>query len=75
MKEQLTSLTLKATCLNLRHKMMYVDERQNTPGLVDDSSGTRVFFCTCTHDSLGPDHEPCSPQDCQASRRCYCSGE
>ncbi len=71
----LTPLTLKTTCLNLRHKMMYVDERQNTPGLVDDSSTTRIFFCTCTQDSLGPDHEPCSPRECTPSRTCYHTGE
>lgn len=71
----ITPVTLKVSCLNLRHKMMYVDERQNTPGLVDDSSGTRVFFCTKTQDSLGPDQEPCHPQDCTPSRGCYCSGE
>lgn len=66
---------LQVTCLNLRHKMMYVDERQRTPGLVDDSSDTRIFFCTKTQDSLGPDGEPVSPTDCDGSRDCYCAGD
>lgn len=66
-------LSLKTTCLNLRHKLMYVDERQSTPGMVDDSSDTRVFFCTKTCDSLGPDAEPVGPRDCTASRTCYCA--
>jgi hypothetical protein len=70
----MTQLTLESTCLRLRHKMMYVDERQNVPGMVDDSSDTRVFFCTRTCDSLGPDSEPVSPTDCTPSRGCYCSG-
>lgn len=65
---------LKVACLNLRHKMMYVDERQRTPGLVDDSSDTRVFFCVKTQDALGPDGEPVSPPDCAPSRACYCAG-
>ncbi len=66
-------LQLKPTCLNLRHKMMYVDERQNTPGMVDDTSDTRIFFCTHTHDSLGPDNEPVEPKKCDPSRACYCN--
>lgn len=58
--------------MRLRHKMMYLDSRQKTPGLVDDSSDTRVFFCTKTHEVLGPDLEPVSPDACQPSRGCYC---
>ncbi len=65
---------LTTSCLHLRHKMMYVDERQQTPGLVDDSSDTRIFFCTQTQDALGPDGEPVSPADCERSRECYCAG-
>lgn len=69
-----TPITLEATCMRLRHKMMYVDERQNVPGLVDDGSDTRVFFCTRTFDSLGPDAEPVSPKECNSRRGCYCGG-
>ena len=65
---------LKASCVHLRHKMMYVDVRQATPGLVDDSSDTRVFFCTKTQEQLGPDDEPVSPSDCTTDRSCYCAG-
>lgn len=65
-------LTLKTACLNLRHKLMYVDERQAAPGMVDDSSDTRIFFCIKTCDSLGPDSEPVSPRECTESRGCYC---
>ncbi|MHC4947770.1 MAG: hypothetical protein ACYTG1_05855 [Planctomycetota bacterium] len=64
-------LQLKPCCLHLRHKLMYVDERHATPGYVDDSSDTRVFFCIRTQDALGPDGEPASPSDCQASRGCF----
>ncbi len=63
---------LKVTCLKLRHKLMYADARQSTPGLVDDSSDTRVFHCLMTHDSIGPDNEPVSPSECSPSRACYC---
>lgn len=63
---------LRVACMNLRHKLMYVDERQSTPGLVDDSSDTRVFFCTRTQDALGPDGEPVGPRACHAGRSCYC---
>jgi hypothetical protein len=66
------TLKLEVACQHLRHKMMYVDERQATPGLVDDSSDTRVFFCVKTQDALGPDGEPVSPDDCRDARGCYC---
>ena len=63
---------LKVTCLQLRHKLMYADARQSTPGLVDDSSDTRVFHCLKTHDSIGPDNQPVSPTECSPSCSCYC---
>lgn len=67
----LRPIHLKIACMNLRHKDMYVDERQSVPGLVDDSSDTRVFFCTCTQDSLGPDGAPVSARACKNGRPCY----
>jgi hypothetical protein len=66
-------IRLKPACVHLRHKMMYCDARQSTPGMVDDSSDTRVFFCTKTFDALGPDDDPVSTTDCTASRACYCA--
>ena len=51
------SVKLQVCCQSIRHKLMYVDERHATPGLVDDSSDTRVFFCVRTQESLGPDGE------------------
>lgn len=63
---------LQVACRSLRHKLMYVDERQSTPGLVDDSSDTRVFWCVRTQEVLGPDGEPVSPTDCDRARSCYC---
>ncbi|MHC5005398.1 MAG: hypothetical protein ACYTJ0_20035 [Planctomycetota bacterium] len=65
------TVRLQVACEHLRHKMMYVDERQSTPGLVDDSSDTRVFFCVKSQESLGPDGEPVSPTDCRPDRGCY----
>jgi hypothetical protein len=65
---------LRVTCRNLRHKMMYVDDRQSTPGLVDDSSDTRIFWCVKTQDPLGPDDAPVSPARCTKARACYCGG-
>lgn len=66
------TVSLQVSCQNLRHKLMYVDMRQNTPGLVDDSSDTRIFFCNKTQDQFGPDNEPVGPKDCSQSRSCYC---
>ncbi len=63
---------LEVTCLHLRHKLMYVDERQSAPGLVDDSSDTRVFFCMKSQDAIGPDDDPVAPDVCGAARACYC---
>ena len=66
-------LDLRPACLKLRHKMMYCDERQQTPGQVDVSSDTTVFFCARTHDALGPDAEPVGPTECAPGRACYCA--
>ena len=64
---------LQISCLNMRHKLMYCDERHATPGLVDPHSETRVFFCAKTGDGLGPDDKPVHPEDCHGGRGCYCS--
>lgn len=64
-------LQLKPCCEHLRHKMMYVDDRQSIRGFVDDSSDTRIYFCIRSHESLGPDGEPVHPGDCTPSRACY----
>lgn len=66
---------LTVTCQRLRHKLMYVDDRHATPGLVDDSSTTRVFLCLESQDPLGPDGEPVSPKLCNSSRPCYCGDD
>ncbi|NOG52857.1 MAG: hypothetical protein HND57_00770 [Planctomycetes bacterium] len=63
------------TCVHVRHKMMYVDQNQMTPGRVDDSSSTRVFWCNKTMDPLGPDDRPVTPRLCHANRTCYCHFE
>lgn len=66
-------VSLRPCCVNLRHKMMYCDPRQSTPGLVDTNSQTRVYFCIQTCQSLGPDHEPVEPESCtRPGRSCYC---
>lgn len=59
------------TCLRLRHKLMYVDARHMTPGLVDDSSDTRLYWCQLTQDCRGPDGAGAAPNLCSASRACY----
>jgi hypothetical protein len=67
-------MNMQPTCRHLRHKMMYVDDAQRCPGLVDDSSDTRVFFCVLSGDPLGPDGQPVSPDECDAKRACFCKG-
>jgi hypothetical protein len=69
-----STIKLKPTCLHLRHKMMYVDAREQTPGLVDDRSDTRIYFCVKSQESLGPDGESVSPKQCTNSRNCFCHG-
>lgn len=66
-------LKLIPACLHLRHKMMYVDDRQMRPGLVDNQSETRVFWCNQTMDPLGPDRSRVGPEQCSQSRSCYCA--
>ncbi len=65
------TFNLKPACLSLRHKLMYVDSRQSTPGLVDDESDTRVYFCIKSQDTLGPDNEPVCTKSCTAERACF----
>ncbi len=71
--EDTRPVRLERSCLHLRHKLMYVDERQRVPGWVDDSSDTRVFFCVKTQESLGPDRQPVDPRLCTPDRNCFCS--
>ncbi len=66
-----TELSLKPCCQHLRHKMMFCDERHDVPGMVDDSSDTRVFFCAVTQESLSPIGDPVSPTCCTTERECY----
>jgi hypothetical protein len=65
---------LRVSCLHLRHKLMYCDERHATPGMVDDSSDTRVFWCVKTQENRGPDGGAVRPAECHAGRSCYCHG-
>ena len=65
---------LQASCMKLRHKLMYIDARHTQRGVVDDSSETRIFWCSKTQDSLGPDGEQVNPECCSASRTCFCNG-
>jgi hypothetical protein len=58
--------------LNLRHKLMFIDPAQMTPGMVDDGSDTRVFLCTLTQTVIGPDDAPVSVRHCESqSRPCF----
>jgi hypothetical protein len=63
---------LKPCCMHVRHKMMYVDPAQATPGLVDDNSDTRVYLCVLTQEVLGPDGKLVTPGNCSPGRSCYC---
>jgi hypothetical protein len=67
-------VNLHVSCLHIRHKLMYCDSRHAVPGMVDDSSSTRVFWCCKTQEVLGPDEAPVSPKECAAGRSCYCHG-
>lgn len=67
------TVRLQTACSHLRHKLMYIDDRQSTPGLVDASSSTRIFFCVKSQDSIALDGNPVSPSDCTPDRPCYCA--
>lgn len=65
-------LNMRPCCLNLRHKMMFIDPAQMTPGMVDDGSDTRVFLCTLTQSVVGPDDAPVSARACDSvGRACF----
>ncbi|HWB20556.1 MAG TPA: hypothetical protein VG711_09670 [Phycisphaerales bacterium] len=61
----------RPACLHIRHKQMYVDTRHAQPGMVDDSSNTRIFWCNRSQDSLGPDGVPVNPTRCTNERSCF----
>ena len=63
---------LRICCDNIRHKLMYVDERHDHPGFIDAESDTRIYWCVKTQESLGPDREPVHPDACTPGRSCYC---
>ncbi len=65
---------LRITCMQLRHKLMYVDERHMQRGMVDVNSDTRVFLCAKTQEVLGPDDQPVGVAECSHGRACYCHG-
>ena len=65
---------LTATCLNLRHKLMYVDEAHATPGLVDSASDTRIYWCAETQCHTGPDGQSVHPDCCSGDRPCHVAG-
>lgn len=73
--DEFETVNLQVTCLNMRHKLMYVDERHARRGMVDNSSDTRVFWCEDTQDHLGPDGEQVHPDVCLKIRNCYCNKE
>ncbi len=64
-------LNLVSTCVSLRHKLMYVDVRHATPGLLDTNSDTRVYWCLKTQDCRGPDGQHVGPCQCSQSRSCF----
>lgn len=64
-------LVLQPTCVHLRHKLMYVDDRHMQNGKVDTQSDTRVYWCGCTQDALGPDSNSAGPRSCNGSRSCF----
>lgn len=68
-------LHMQPCCRNIRHKMMYCDPRQATPGMIDGSSETRVLLCVLTQEVLGPDDKPVSLKACTPDRPCYCGAQ
>jgi hypothetical protein len=65
-------IKLEVTCLHMRHKMMFCDERHAEFGRVDTNPERHhVFYCSKTQESLGPDNNPVSVAECCPSRACY----
>jgi hypothetical protein len=54
-------------CRYLRSKEMFYDN-----GLpLEQRSGSGIFWCSHTHQCLGPDNSAVSPEDCQEHRSCF----
>jgi len=64
-------LHMVPTCMHLRHKLMYVDARHMTRGLVDDSSTTRHYWCELSQDARGADGGGVEPRGCASGRSCF----
>lgn len=53
-------------CRNLRSKEMYYDN-----GNTSVERGSGIYWCSHTHQCLGPDNSTVSPDDCQSHRDCF----
>lgn len=65
--------TQGARCRHLRTKAMHVFG-SSTPDAYASSRGSG-YHCLRTAFVTGPDHAPCCPEDCQASRACFEASE
>ena len=61
------SAKLQAPCRHLRSKEMYYQ----SPGQEDDEFSSGVYWCTATHEPVGPDNQPCGKKECCAGRNCF----
>lgn len=54
-------------CKHIRAKEMYyqADEREG------DAFASGVYWCTCTHQTFGPDGQPVDRSECNPGRGCY----
>lgn len=59
------------TCLSLRHKIMYIDCQEATPGRVNVDSDTAIFWCGKSQECRGPDGLPATPGTCGSDRPCF----
>jgi hypothetical protein len=54
-------------CNCLRSKEMFYD----TGVPLSERSGSGIYWCTRTHNCLGPDNDVVGPEDCITSRPCF----
>ncbi|HEY2952378.1 MAG TPA: hypothetical protein VGK40_07340 [Verrucomicrobiae bacterium] len=69
MKTEPESHTLQLPCRHLRSKEMYYQ----SPGQEDDAFSSGIYWCTQTHEAVGPDSQPCGKKECCAGRNCFVS--
>ena len=66
---------MTSQCKHLRTKHAYMPEPDNPEAWRSGESSTAQYWCLCTMNTAGPDHQFVAPEACHAQRSCFVSVE